>query len=101
WLWKNASDTDLQKLANIVRGRFHEPTSATYLLMRIVNYTNICVAKCDYCSFYRLPSSSEGYVRTREWVFEKIDELISVGGDLFGFNGGFNPQLKIEYYEDL
>jgi cyclic dehypoxanthinyl futalosine synthase len=101
WLWHNASDETLMKLAGIVRARFHEPNVATYLLMRIINYTNICVAKCDYCSFYRLPRSPEGYVRSHDWIFEKIDELIAAGGDLFGFNGGFNPALKINYYQDL
>lgn len=101
WLWLNADSNELQRLASKVRERFHKPNSATYLLMRIVNYTNVCVAKCDYCSFYRLPGSSEGYVKSKEWIFEKIDELISVGGDLFGFNGGFNPKLKLDYYTDL
>jgi cyclic dehypoxanthinyl futalosine synthase len=101
WLWVRASDIELQKLAFIVRNRFHDPGTATYVLMRIINYTNICVAKCDYCSFYRLPNASDGYVRSREWIFAKIDELISLGGDLFAFNGGFNPNLKIDYYIDL
>lgn len=101
FLWRNASDDELQSMAKAVRARFHEPDVATYLLMRIVNYTNVCVAKCDYCSFYRLPNSPEGYVRDKNWVFEKIDELVDVGGDLFGFNGGFNPKLRMEYYTDL
>jgi cyclic dehypoxanthinyl futalosine synthase len=101
WLWLNASDEQLQILANNVRDRFHEPNAATYLLMRIVNYTNVCVAKCDYCSFYRLPKAPDGYVRSKEWIFERIDELVSMGGDLFAFNGGFNPELKIDYYVDL
>lgn len=101
WLWQNASDNELQVLANIVRDRFHTPQTATYLLMRIINYTNVCVAKCDYCSFYRLPRAKDTYVRSKEWIFERIDELISVGGDFFGFNGGFNPELKIDYYCDL
>ncbi len=45
--------------------------------------------------------SPEGYVRSKDWIFSKIDELLEVGGDLFAFNGGFNPDLKIEYYVDL
>jgi cyclic dehypoxanthinyl futalosine synthase len=101
YLWLNASDSELQVLANIVRDRFHEPKTATYLLMRIINYTNVCVAKCDYCSFYRLPKAPDGYVRSKEWIFERIDELTAMDGDLFGFNGGFNPELKIDYYVDL
>ena len=101
WLWQNAQDDDLIRLANIVRERFHAPGSATYLLMRIINYTNVCVAKCDYCSFYRLPNAPDIYTRSKEYIFEKIDELIAEGGEFFGFNGGFNPALKIDYYTDL
>jgi cyclic dehypoxanthinyl futalosine synthase len=101
WLWESASDEELQQLASLVRARYHEPNVATYLLMRIINYTNICVAKCDYCSFYRLPKAPDGYVHDKEWIFGKIDELVSLGGEFFGFNGGFNPELKIDYYTDL
>lgn len=101
FLWENAGSEQLQVLANLVRDRFHTPGLATYLLMRIINYTNVCVAKCDYCSFYRLPRAKDGYLRSKEFIFEKIDELVEAGGDFFGFNGGFNPELKIDYYCDL
>jgi cyclic dehypoxanthinyl futalosine synthase len=101
FLWNNASDEELQLLSSIVRDRYHQPGRAIYQIMRIVNYTNICVAKCDYCAFYRLPNSPEGYLRSKDYVFSKIQELIDVGGEMFGFNGGFNPALKIDYYEDL
>lgn len=101
WLWAHAGESQWQHLATIVRNRFHSPGIATYVLMRIINYTNICVAKCDYCSFYRLPSHPDGYVRSKDWIFSRIDELVNLGGDLFAFNGGFNPNLKIGYYIDL
>ncbi|HEY9776852.1 MAG TPA: radical SAM protein [Planktothrix sp.] len=101
WLWRNATDEQLQSLAGTVRARFHQPDKATYMLMRIINYTNICVAKCDYCSFYRLPKAPDGYLRSKEYIYSKIDELADIGGDLFAFNGGFNPELKIDYYADL
>ena len=71
------------------------------MVMRIVNYTNVCVAQCDYCAFYVLPNQDGGYVLSREDVFAKIDELLEVGGDLVGFNGGFNPKLPLDYYCDL
>lgn len=100
-LWREASDEDLQRLATAVRGRFHRPNECTYLIMRIVNYTNVCVAQCDYCAFYRLPGQAGGYVLSREQVFAKIDELLALGGDLAGFNGGFNPHLPLDYYCDL
>ena len=69
--------------------------------MRIINYTNVCVAQCDYCAFYVLPNQDGGYVLSREDVFAKIDELLEAGGDLVGFNGGFNPRLPLDYYCDL
>ncbi len=100
-LWHEASDEELKRLAREVRARYHEPNHATYMVMRIINYTNVCVAQCDYCAFYVLPNQEGGYVLSREDVFAKIDELLEVGGDLVGFNGGFNPRLPLEYYCDL
>jgi len=100
-LWLEASDDELQRLAGEVRARFHEPDRATYMVMRIVNYTNVCVAQCDYCAFYVLPNEEGGYVLSREEVFAKIDELVEVGGDLVAFNGGFNPRLPLDFYCDL
>ena len=92
-LWEQASDDDLMRMARAVRARYHAPDRATYLVMRIINYTNVCVAQCDYCAFYVLPNQEGGYVLTREDVFAKIDDLLAAGGDLVGFNGGFNPKL--------
>ena len=100
-LWLNAGDDELKRLAQAARARFHEPGRATYMVMRIVNYTNVCVAQCDYCAFYVLPNEDGGYVLSREDVFAKIDELLDVGGDLVAFNGGFNPKLPLDYYCDL
>ncbi|MDR0787884.1 MAG: radical SAM protein [Gemmatimonadota bacterium] len=100
-LWTEAGDDLLCQLAGIVRARYHEPDRATYMVMRIINYTNVCVAQCDYCAFYVLPNQTGGYVLTREDVFEKIDSLLEAGGDLVGFNGGFNPKLPLHYYCDL
>ncbi len=101
FLWTHANDDELKQLAGMVRARFHAPDRATYMVMRIINYTNVCVAQCDYCAFYVLPNQEGGYVLTREDVFAKIDELLALGGDLVGFNGGFNPRLPLHYYADL
>jgi cyclic dehypoxanthinyl futalosine synthase len=100
-LWVEASDDELKRLAGEVRSRFHEPGRATYMVMRIINYTNVCVAQCDYCAFYVLPNQQGGYVLSRDDVFAKIDELVEFGGDLVAFNGGFNPRLPLDYYCDL
>jgi cyclic dehypoxanthinyl futalosine synthase len=100
-LWQHATDAELQGLASQVRARFHPADRATYMVMRIINYTNVCVAQCDYCAFYKLPGQEGGYVLSREAVFAKLDELLALGGDLAAFNGGFNPHLPLDYYCDL
>ena len=100
-LWLHASDEELKERAHAVRARYHRPGHATYMVMRIVNYTNVCVAQCDYCAFYVLPNEAGGYVLSREDVFAKIDGLVEAGGDLVAFNGGFNPRLPLEFYCDL
>jgi cyclic dehypoxanthinyl futalosine synthase len=100
-LWLGADDEELKRLAREIRARYHEPGRATYMVMRIINYTNVCVAQCDYCAFYVLPNQAGGYVLSRDEVFAKIDELLEFGGDLVAFNGGFNPRLPLDYYCDL
>ena len=100
-LWEEASNADLQQMATSVRDRFHRGKRCTYMIMRIINYTNVCVAQCDYCAFYRLPNQEGAYVLSAEVVFEKLQELLQLGGDLVAFNGGFNPQLPLDYYCDL
>ena len=100
-LWQHATDAELRSLASHVRTRFHPADRATYMVMRIINYTNVCVAQCDYCAFYKLPGQEGGYVLPQEAVFAKLDELLTLGGDLAAFNGGFNPHLPLDYYCEL
>ena len=101
WLFREARDEDLSRLASAVRARYHKPDEATYLMMAIVNYTNVCVAKCDYCSFYRLPGASDAYLLSFEQVAQKVEALRALGGTLVGFNGGFHPELRIQDYAAL
>ena len=101
FLYQKADLGDLRQMATLAKSRFHDTQVATYLIMRIINYTNICVALCDYCSFYRLPNSPEGYVLTSQDIFTKIDEILALGGDFVGFNGGHNPKLSLEWYAKL
>lgn len=100
-LWREAPDAALQALAGVVRARYHAPDQATYLKMAIVNYTNVCVARCDYCAFYRFPDQPDTYLLSFEEVCARIDRLLALGGTMVGFNGGFHPGLGIEHYIDL
>ena len=101
WLFEQADDAELRALATRVRARFHPPQQATYLKMAIVNYTNVCVARCDYCAFYRFPDQPGTYLLSFEQVCEKIDQLRELGGTMVGFNGGFHPDLGVEHYTHL
>jgi cyclic dehypoxanthinyl futalosine synthase len=101
WLYTHAEDEDLERLATRARDRWHPPGRATYLIMAIVNYTNICVARCDYCAFYRLPKAPDGYLLSHEQVFQRIEALRAHGGTMVGFNGGFHPKLRIPDYAEL
>ncbi len=101
WLWEQADDTTLQALASTVRARFHPPDRATWLVMGIVNYTNVCVARCDYCAFYRFPGAPDTYLLSEDQVAARIAGILSLGGTMVSFNGGFHPDLRIEDYTRL
>jgi cyclic dehypoxanthinyl futalosine synthase len=91
----------LGELAGGIRARKHPDGVVTYIIDRNVNYTNICVARCNFCAFYRPVGSGEGYVLGFEEIFKKIDETIALGGVQLLLQGGHNPDLPIEWYEDL
>jgi cyclic dehypoxanthinyl futalosine synthase len=84
-----------------VRERKHPERIVSYIIDRNVNYTNVCVAKCNFCAFYRPVGSAEGYVLGFDELFRKIDETIAVGGVQLLLQGGHNPDLPLSWYEDL
>ena len=79
-LYTSASTAQLGRLADEIRRRKHPEGIVTYIIDRNVNYTNVCVARCNFCAFYRPVGSSEGYVLGTDEIFKKIDETIEVGG---------------------
>lgn len=91
----------LGQLAHTLRMRRHPEPVVTYIIDRNVNYTNVCVAKCNFCAFYREVGATDGYVLGFDEIFRKIDETIAVGGEQLLLQGGHNPDLPIEWYEDL
>src|ERR1051326_6137638 len=100
-LYRGASTALLGRLADGVRARKHPDRVVTYIMDRNVNYTNVCVTKCNFCAFYRPVGSAEGYVLGFEELFRKIDETIDVGGVQLLLQGGHNPDLPLAWYEDL
>jgi cyclic dehypoxanthinyl futalosine synthase len=91
----------LGRAADRVRRRKHPDRVVSYIIDRNVNYTNVCVARCTFCAFYRPVGSSEGYVLSFEEILRKIEETIAVGGGQLLLQGGHNPDLPIQWYEDL
>lgn len=87
--------------ANEVTRRLHPEPYRTFNIDRNINYTNVCSAVCDFCAFFRRPKSPEGYVLDKETIYQKIEETIALGGDQILMQGGMNPDLPLEWYEDL
>ena len=73
----------------------------TYIIDRNINYTNVCVADCEFCAFYRRPKHDEGYVLSFEQIGAKIDECKAIGGVQILLQGGHNPYIPFEWYLDL
>src|ERR671913_198440 len=95
-LYRHGPTHLLGHLADTIRARKHPDRVVTYIIDRNVNYTNICVARCNFCAFYRPVGSSDGYVLAFEEIFRKIDETIELGGHQLLLQGGHNPDLPLE-----
>jgi cyclic dehypoxanthinyl futalosine synthase len=100
-LYLEAPTALLGRLADGVRQRKHPDGLVTYIIDRNVNYTNVCIARCKFCAFYRPVGSAEGYTLGFDEIFQKIDETIRLGGGQLLLQGGHNPDVPIEWYEDL
>jgi cyclic dehypoxanthinyl futalosine synthase len=100
-LYREAPTHWLGRMADRVRARKHPDGIVSYIIDRNVNYTNVCVARCNFCAFYRPVGHGEGYVLGFDEIFRKIDETIAVGGVQLLLQGGHNPDLPIDWYEDL
>lgn len=102
-LFQHADLPTLKRLATEAKLHHHPApeTQASYVIMRIVSLTNVCVADCAYCAFYRHLGDKGAYVLTHDQVFEKVDELVARGGTMVAMEGGFHPKLKVDHYEEL
>lgn len=100
-LFQGCSLLELARLADLVRQKKHPNRIVTYIVSRNINYTNVCWVRCRFCSFYRPPGSDEGYVLPKEEIFRKIREMVDAGGIEILIQGGLNPKLRLEYFEDL
>jgi cyclic dehypoxanthinyl futalosine synthase len=100
-LYRHAPTAVLGRMADAIRACKHPDRIVTYIIDRNANYTNVCVARCNFCAFYRPVGSDEGYVLGFAEIFQKIEETIALGGGQLLLQGGHNPDLPLEWYEDL
>ena len=100
-LYTNAPLLELGLEADRVRAASHPDGVVTYIVDRNINYTNVCVADCGFCAFYRRPKHGEGYTLSFEQIGQKIEETKAMGGVQILIQGGHNPYIPFEWYLDL
>lgn len=100
-LYKQMPLAPLMHLAQTVRYRIHPKKQVGWIIDRNVNLTNICFSQCSFCNFCVKKGSSEAYVLTIDEYKKKIDELYALGGRQLLLQGGMNPALGLDFYENL
>lgn len=101
FLFENASTAELMYVGNKLR-QHHVPNDVvTWIIDRNSNTTNVCIANCKFCNFYRRPGHGEAYITTIEQYKQKIEETFKYGGEQLLLQGGHHPDLGLSYYVDL
>ena len=99
--YTNAPLLELGAEADRMREAIHPEGVVTYIVDRNINYTNVCVADCGFCAFYRRPKDGEGYTLSFEQIGQKIEETKALGGVQILIQGGHNPYIPFDWYLDL
>ncbi|MEJ5301282.1 MAG: cyclic dehypoxanthinyl futalosine synthase [Thermodesulforhabdaceae bacterium] len=100
-LYNKADLFTLGRLAHNIRLNKHPHPYVTYVVDRNINYTNVCASGCKFCAFYRSSEDPDAYVITKEELYRKIEETLSLGGTQILLQGGHNPNLSLSFYEDM
>ncbi|HNR19733.1 MAG TPA: cyclic dehypoxanthinyl futalosine synthase [Bacteroidia bacterium] len=101
YLFINATTTELMHVANQSRKIKKPDGKVTWIIDRNVNTTNVCIANCKFCNFFRVPGHKEAYVTTIDQYKQKIEETFKYGGEQLLLQGGHHPQLGLKFYSDL
>ncbi|MDP7009150.1 MAG: radical SAM protein [Phycisphaerales bacterium] len=73
----------------------------TYVIDRNINYTNVCTAKCTFCAFRRDGHEDDAYTLSHQELFQKVKEIVDIGGTQILMQGGMNPELPLSWYTEL
>lgn len=98
YLFDNASLTELMFVANESKKKQVPHKKVTWQIDRNVNTTNVCIANCKFCNFYRVPGHAEAYITDMPTYRKKIQETIKYGGDQLLLQGGHHPALGLDFY---
>lgn len=101
FLFEQAPTADLVYVANQLRQRHVPGNTVTWIIDRNSNTTNVCIANCKFCNFYRRPGHGESYITTIDQYKQKIEELFRFGGEQLLLQGGHHPELGLDYYTGL
>jgi cyclic dehypoxanthinyl futalosine synthase len=101
YLFENAPLTELMFVADELRKKQVPHGKVTWQIDRNVNTTNVCIANCKFCNFYRIPGHAEAYITDIETYKKKIEETIKYGGDQLLLQGGHHPELGLSFYVNL
>lgn len=101
FLFREAPLTELMYVANELRKKQVPHGKVTWQIDRNVNTTNVCVANCKFCNFYRIPGHPESYITDIDTYKRKIEETFRWGGDQLLLQGGHHPKLGLSFYTDL
>ena len=101
FLFNNAALAELMLVADELRKKQVPYNKVTWIIDRNVNTTNVCIANCKFCNFYRIPGHAEAYITDIETYKRKIDETFRYGGEQLLLQGGHHPNLGLSFYVDL
>jgi cyclic dehypoxanthinyl futalosine synthase len=101
FLYENVPTAELMDVAFSMRKTLHPDNYVTWIIDRNLNTTNVCIANCKFCNFYRIPGHAESYITTIEQYKGKIEETFRYGGEQLLLQGGHHPELGIDYYSGL
>lgn len=101
YLFNNAALPELMLVADELRKKQVPYNKVTWIIDRNVNTTNVCIANCKFCNFYRIPGHAEAYITDIETYKRKIDETFRYGGEQLLLQGGHHPGLGLSYYVNL
>lgn len=100
-LFRHAPTSSLMYVGNHLRQQSVPGNKVTWIIDRNSNTTNVCVANCKFCNFYRRPGHAESYITTIEEYRTKIEETFRLGGEQLLLQGGHHPDLGLSFYTNL